>query len=170
MSYRTPRRKYGRVVVVNNSGQVIGRVSAETAVSMIFSGKMTSLKDSESTFSSRSGYVISVPEIAQINKYTPYIRREVKASKHRVHVRDNWVCAYCGNYGDTIDHIIPQAKGGQDTWENMITACGPCNTKKGDRTLEELGWTMGYAPGRYEMFGKEQEMVNEYFASALVSV
>ena len=34
----------------------------------------------------------------------------------------------------TFDHVIPRAQGGRTTWENVATACAPCNLKKGGRT------------------------------------
>jgi 5-methylcytosine-specific restriction endonuclease McrA len=37
----------------------------------------------------------------------------------------------------TIDHVIPKSKGGDDSWDNLVAACLPCNNKKGDRTPEE---------------------------------
>lgn len=42
----------------------------------------------------------------------------------------------------TVDHIIPKAKGGLDTWENLVCACTVCNNKKGDRAPEEAGLTL----------------------------
>tara|TARA_B110001450_G_C17650382_1_gene493031 strand:- start:2175 stop:2456 length:282 start_codon:yes stop_codon:yes gene_type:complete len=33
----------------------------------------------------------------------------------------------------TIDHVVPKSKGGRLTWENTVTACGPCNVKKADK-------------------------------------
>ena len=37
----------------------------------------------------------------------------------------------------TIDHVIPKVKGGADTWENLVTACFKCNSKKGNKLLNE---------------------------------
>jgi 5-methylcytosine-specific restriction endonuclease McrA len=34
----------------------------------------------------------------------------------------------------TFDHVVPRAQGGRTTWENVATACAPCNLKKGGRT------------------------------------
>ena len=57
--------------------------------------------------------------------------------------RDRQVCAYCGGrflYRDlSRDHIIPASRGGRDTWMNSVTACRPCNTRKGNRFPEEIG-------------------------------
>jgi 5-methylcytosine-specific restriction endonuclease McrA len=38
-----------------------------------------------------------------------------------------------------LDHVIPQSKGGKDAWDNLVTACRPCNHAKADLTLEEYG-------------------------------
>jgi 5-methylcytosine-specific restriction endonuclease McrA len=73
-------------------------------------------------------------------------------SKNAVHERDKWTCAYCGGFGDTIDHIVPKARGGRATWMNSITACEDCNgRKKKSRTPEEAGMPLlfqPYDPGR----------------------
>ena len=53
--------------------------------------------------------------------------------------RDGHKCAYCGraDLPLTLDHVIPRSKGGDDSWENLVAACLPCNNRKGDRTPEE---------------------------------
>ena len=38
----------------------------------------------------------------------------------------------------TIDHIVPKDKGGRDLWENLVAACVPCNTKKGNQLLKDI--------------------------------
>lgn len=64
--------------------------------------------------------------------------------------RDRHVCAYCG--GDfslnklTRDHIIPYSRNGQDAWMNVVTACRPCNERKGSRLPEEANMELLYAP------------------------
>jgi 5-methylcytosine-specific restriction endonuclease McrA len=64
-------------------------------------------------------------------------------TRENIFKRDNYTCVYCG-YNDntrklTIDHVIPQSKGGPNTWDNLVTACGKCNGEKADLTLEEFG-------------------------------
>lgn len=64
--------------------------------------------------------------------------------------RDRHVCAYCGGEFNflrlTRDHITPVSRGGRDTWMNVVTACRHCNGVKRNRTPEESGIELIYAP------------------------
>ena len=55
-----------------------------------------------------------------------------------VFLRDRFSCQYCGTRDDlTFDHVIPRSRGGRTTWENVVTACGGCNLRKGNRLPRE---------------------------------
>lgn len=52
----------------------------------------------------------------------------------RQNIKDSWKnkCAYCGSEENlTIDHIIPQCKGGADFTKNVVCCCHSCNQSKG---------------------------------------
>lgn len=55
--------------------------------------------------------------------------------------RDNHICMYCGlsfsNQMLTRDHVHPRSRGGADNWENVVTACKPCNARKDNMTIDE---------------------------------
>lgn len=55
-------------------------------------------------------------------------------------IRDNFKCRYCDIpvilKNANIDHVIPWKKGGRTNIENLVTACQPCNKRKGNK-----GWT-----------------------------
>jgi HNH endonuclease len=77
-------------------------------------------------------------------------RTEPALSNPKLFARDRYVCAYCGQRYDydhlTCEHIQPTSRGGIDSWKNCITACRTCNGRKGNRTLQELGWQLHYLP------------------------
>lgn len=64
--------------------------------------------------------------------------------------RDRHLCAYCGGVFSSVrltrDHIKPFSRGGEDAWMNVVTACRSCNERKSDRTPEQAGMELLYAP------------------------
>ena len=80
-----------------------------------------------------------------------------RLSRRLLFARDRHLCAYCGavcHFGDlSMDHIVPASRGGGDTWNNLVTACRPCNQRKANRTPHEACMPLlyvPYAPNRYE--------------------
>jgi 5-methylcytosine-specific restriction endonuclease McrA len=70
-----------------------------------------------------------------------------KPSRAMIYKRDGHKCQYCGSTRNlTIDHIFPASKGGDNTWENLVVACMPCNTRKGDKLLEETNLILETTP------------------------
>ena len=71
-------------------------------------------------------------------------------SNPKLFARDRQFCAYCGHrfaLDDlTREHIVPTSRGGLDTWMNCITACRPCNGRKGNRLPEEMHLSLMYLP------------------------
>ena len=78
------------------------------------------------------------------------VRKAPMLSNRVLFRRDRHVCAYCGDVHTegslTRDHVIPVSKGGKDTWTNCVTACYPCNNRKGDRLLKDTGQELLYVP------------------------
>lgn len=66
-----------------------------------------------------------------------------KPSKDAIWIRDGGVDQYTGKKlkreDATIDHIIPQSKGGENTWENLATTSREINTRKGNKFNHEVG-------------------------------
>ena len=59
-------------------------------------------------------------------------------TRFNVFLRDRFSCQYCGSpRHQTFDHVVPRRLGGRTTWENVATACAPCNLRKGGRTPEQ---------------------------------
>ena len=66
--------------------------------------------------------------------------------------RDQQLCLYCGrDYPRqhlTRDHVVPLSRGGRDTWENVVSACFHCNSRKGNRTPQQAGMPLLAIPYR----------------------
>ena len=66
--------------------------------------------------------------------------------------RDQYLCLYCGRQCHrgtlTRDHVQPVSKGGRDHWENVVTACYHCNSRKGNRTPQQAGMPLLAVPYR----------------------
>jgi 5-methylcytosine-specific restriction endonuclease McrA len=62
-----------------------------------------------------------------------YDKTHYKVMREKVLIRDGYICYYCGQEANTVDHIIPISKGGISSEDNMIAACHRCNSGKRDR-------------------------------------
>lgn len=62
-----------------------------------------------------------------------------KATRFRVFKRDEFTCQYCGNTPPSVvlevDHMVAVAAGGDNNFDNLITACFDCNRGKGAEGL-----------------------------------
>jgi 5-methylcytosine-specific restriction endonuclease McrA len=57
-----------------------------------------------------------------------------------VFARDGWECQYCGRTGSlTMDHVVPRSRGGETSWENVVTCCAGCNRRKGNKLPDQAG-------------------------------
>lgn len=78
---------------------------------------------------------LNVPSIMMLREYVK-ISRVIKYSRYNVFLRDGFACQYCGYDGSaqpgslTIDHYTPRHHGGITRWDNVVTACEPCNLSK----------------------------------------
>jgi 5-methylcytosine-specific restriction endonuclease McrA len=96
---------------------------------------------------------LPVPLVIRLVYYVRIPRQVTMApSRRSVLLRDNHTCQYCGAAGShailTLDHLLPRSRGGETTWENVVTACRACNMRKGDRTPDEAGMALRRRPGR----------------------
>jgi 5-methylcytosine-specific restriction endonuclease McrA len=68
-------------------------------------------------------------------------KRSTKFSRVNLFTRDAFTCQYCGTKKGfkqlNYDHVVPRVQGGKTTWDNIVTACFSCNSKKDGRTPEQ---------------------------------
>lgn len=84
--------------------------------------------------------VVLVKEYAAVVVNPHTIRRIYSNKKFRRYIlmRDHYTCHFCGEYGDTIDHLLPRSKGGHTTPLNCVCACNLCNQSKASRSVDEF--------------------------------
>jgi 5-methylcytosine-specific restriction endonuclease McrA len=87
------------------------------------------------------------PSVVRLQYYVkvPFQAR-VALNRRAVFARDGHRCQYCGAAAENLDHVVPRSKGGPHTWENVVAACRPCNTRKEDRLLHETGLRLRRRP------------------------
>lgn len=94
--------------------------------------------------------VLRTPAVLVLKNEIGRVKRGVKFSRQNVFARDHFRCVYCGFAGSfetlNYDHVVPRARGGRTIWENIVTTCYPCNTRKGDRSPEQAGMTLRVRP------------------------
>lgn len=129
----------GSVLVLNASYEYLNVTSLRRAIKLLYKQKaeMVETVVGEAIASCHKEH--DMPSVIRMNYYIRRPFREVPLSRRNLLERDSHTCQYCGNFGDTIDHLHPRSRGGEDSWTNCVCACGPCNRKKKNMTPEEAG-------------------------------
>ncbi|OKL44617.1 HNH endonuclease [Pseudovibrio exalbescens] len=100
------------------------------------------------SFNFRLPSVVALKNFVKPNRYPAFTR-------FNVFLRDRFQCQYCGTHHDlTFDHLIPRSKGGLTTWDNVITACSPCNVRKSNKSWQEMNMKplqMPYMPTVHDL-------------------
>ncbi len=89
-----------------------------------------------------------LPSVVVLREFVPP-GRLAAFTRFNLFLRDEFSCQYCGSKGElTFDHVIPRARGGRTTWENVVASCGPCNLRKGSKSLRQAGMRLRRQPDR----------------------
>lgn len=131
-----------QVLVLNSSYEAINICNARRAFVLLMKGIADSVEESSYWIHSASNDW-RLPEVIRLRRFVHIPYRPVPFCRKNVFLRDTYICQYCGDKKTvehlTIDHVLPQSRGGIDCWSNVITACRACNHQKGNRTPDEAG-------------------------------
>jgi len=158
--------RFNRVYVVNSGYECVGRCKLHRAWSLINQGKAEVVKASDQVARSVETS-FNIPTIIRVFKYIPLYSRRIKFSNRMVWERDGYTCRYCGvkieTKGDlTTDHVRPRSKGGRTCYENMVTACSDCNSKKSNKSLDQMNWhILGELPLKAPTISAAMKKVND---------
>ena len=135
-----------RSLVLNATYEPLCVVSARRAVVLVLAEKADVLHDSDEEMRSER-LALKVPSVIRLRYFVKVpFRRRSALNRRAVFARDGGRCQYCGAVAESIDHVVPRAKGGAHTWENVVAACRPCNTAKRDRLLSETSMVLRRRP------------------------
>jgi 5-methylcytosine-specific restriction endonuclease McrA len=145
-----------KVLLLNQSYEPLTLCTTKKALILIVLQKAELIKNNSKLSIRTVNKSFPWPSVIRLKSYIKVPYNNINLTRKNILRRDNHKCAYCGR-GDlafTMDHVIPKAKGGKDSWENLVTACLPCNNKKGSKTLEEANMQLKIKPFKpnYIMF------------------
>ncbi len=122
-----------------------------------------------------SGRKYQIPAVIALKKYVKAGEKRAAYTKTNVFTRDMMNCQYCGDKFTkselTVDHVIAKSrwkalgnKGKSTCYENIVTACIPCNSRKGSRTCQEVDMYPINKPvkaSRREIFVKRLRLIKD---------
>jgi len=136
------------VLVLNQNYEPLNVCRARRAIVLLYQSKAEMLENGVG-FIHTSTAEYQVPSVIRL----PYLikrpfRAERRLTRLEVFNRDHYSCQYCGRQTRqlTLDHVIPRFRGGPHTWENLVSACMPCNRRKAGKTPEEAGMKLLRTP------------------------
>lgn len=140
------------MLVLNATYEPLSVISVPRAIHLLLAKKAELVENSDKTIRSAS-LNLPVPVVIRLHYYVKIPHNlPLPLSRRALLMRDDYTCQYCGIQPGkehlTMDHILPRSRGGKTEWENMATACAPCNRKKGNRTPEEAHMKLRRPPIR----------------------
>jgi len=135
-------------LALNASFEPLTMVPTRRAIRLVLDRKAEILEvDGERAFRS-STRDFPCPAVIRLVRYVHVPRRfRRQVTNTFLFARDDYCCQYCGRHRSelrgrqflTRDHVVPVSRGGANSWGNVVTACSPCNNRKGDRLPGEAG-------------------------------
>jgi len=142
-------------LALNASYEPLTLVPPRRAVRLVLERKAELLEtDAERRFRSERSE-LPFPVVIRLRRYVHVpLRFRRQVTNTFLFARDGYTCQYCGRHRRelrgrqflTRDHVVPASRGGENVWGNVVTACSPCNNRKGDARPEEAGMPLLTVP------------------------
>ncbi len=135
-------------LVLNATYEPLGVVPSRRALVLVLGHKAIPLESSDRVLHS-ARVEIHLPAVVRLTRFVrvPY-HGAVPLTRRAILARDGGRCVYCGASAATIDHVVPRSRGGQHSWDNVVSACHRCNHVKADRAVADLGWRLRTPPAQ----------------------
>jgi len=150
------------VLVLNTNYAPMDICTARRAICLFYNEKIDILESYKESVHSPS-VTLSLPSIVKLKDFVHHHQMDVVLTRKNLIIRDKHQCQYCSTKKKpmTLDHVLPKNRGGADTWENLVTACQPCNRKKGNRTPEEAHMPLNRWPKKPNKIHYFQQFIHE---------
>ncbi len=128
-----------KVLVLNHDYEPLSICNVKKAIILLYLGKAELIAANDGKYLHSVSAAMPFPSIVRLAVYVRVPYKRIVLSRKNILRRDSHRCQYCGRSDVTltVDHVLPKARGGTDTWENLVCACVHCNNRKGDRTPAE---------------------------------
>jgi len=135
-------------LALNASFEPLTMVPMRRALRLVLDGKAEIIEADSGRFVHSERLTLPRPAVIRLVRFIHVPRRfRRQVTNTFLFARDRYRCQYCGRTAAelrpreslTRDHLIPMSRGGTNDWTNVVTACSPCNTRKGNRMPEEIG-------------------------------
>jgi 5-methylcytosine-specific restriction endonuclease McrA len=126
------------VLVLNQNYLPMNICSGRRALVLMLQGKAEMVENGTGEVHTVNA-VFDLPSVIRLLYLIKLPRIQRKLSRFEIFNRDRFTCQYCGRETRelTLDHVVPRSRGGQHSWENLVSACIPCNHRKGERLPAE---------------------------------
>jgi 5-methylcytosine-specific restriction endonuclease McrA len=140
------------VLVLDVGMQPLHVQSWKKAMKSLLKGKTEVIEYSRDKTIRCESREMPMPSVVRLLRPLKWKRFRIKFSRINVYARDGFTCQYCKDQLPTeelsYDHVIPRAQGGKTCWENIVTACIPCNRSKANQTPDQAGMKLLSTPKR----------------------
>jgi 5-methylcytosine-specific restriction endonuclease McrA len=152
-------------LVINADGSPVSVMPLSTilwqeSIKYLVLDKVNVLEWHENWIVRSANWETRVPSVVMLKEYMK-TKKNVRFSKSNVFLRDLYTCQYCRadltKAACTLDHVTPISLGGKTTWDNSVTACGPCNSRKSNSTKIKP-FIRPYRPDFYELVNKRKQL------------
>lgn len=140
-----------RTLLLNSSYEPLRIISWQRAVTLFYLDKVEVVRSYDKVLRSASR-VLPTPAVVRLFRFVRRHRVRIAFSRRNVFLRDGYRCQYCGEVLPaaelTTDHVVPRSRGGPTSWDNVVTACSPCNRRKGGRSPAQAHMELAKRPRR----------------------
>lgn len=137
-----------RCLALNASFEPLTMVPTRRALRLVIEGKAEIVEANSGAPFRSMRMRVPRPAVIRLVRFVHVPRRfRRQVTNTFLFARDEYTCQYCSRFQSdlkhreclTRDHVIPQSRGGTNEWDNVVTACSTCNTRKGNHLSSECG-------------------------------